>query len=122
MDVLVVDDSTPVRERLVDMLHDIPGVSAWEATNAQEALEVLDARVPRAVLLDVSMPGESGLSIVARIKATHPAPVVVLLTNWPTEHHRREAVRLGADHFFDKSKDFSRACDVVRALAEEAGH
>jgi CheY-like chemotaxis protein len=115
--VLVVDDSKAIRDRLVAMLSEIPGVGeVLEAHGSGEALELVRARAPRVVVLDVHMPGPSGLEVLPQVKASAFAPVVILITNHPTELHRRQAIGLGADHFFDKSTEFGRVCDVVRAL------
>jgi DNA-binding NarL/FixJ family response regulator len=117
--VLVVDDSKSVRDRLVAMLAEIAGVQeVLQADGGELALSILAARAPRVVVLDIHMPGPSGLDVLPVMKARPSAPVVILLTNHPTEHHRRQAMELGADHFFDKSRDFSSVCEIVRQLAE----
>jgi CheY-like chemotaxis protein len=118
--VLVVDDSNAIRERLVAMLKELPFVrDVWEASDGGSALELVRERGPAVVVLDVRMPGgASGLDVLPQMKAANGATVIIVLTNHPTEHHRQQAKALGADHFFDKSGDFQRVCDVVRALAE----
>jgi DNA-binding NarL/FixJ family response regulator len=47
------------------------------------------------------------------LKATAASPLVVVLTSHPTELHRRQCLALGADYFFDKSRDFARVVDVI---------
>jgi CheY-like chemotaxis protein len=111
--VLVVDDSPAIRARLVSLLHDVDGVTTSEAAGAEQALEHVRRGCTDLVILDLHMPGKSGLEILPQLKATPAAPLVVVLTSHPTELHRRQCLALGADYFFDKSRDFARVLDVI---------
>jgi DNA-binding response OmpR family regulator len=111
--ILVVDDSAAIRARLVAMLRELPGVEPHEATDADEALAAIREHLPDLVVLDVHMPGKSGIDVLPIIKALPSAPVVVVLTSHPTEHHRRLSLAQGADFFFDKSLDFARVLELV---------
>ncbi len=106
--VLVVDDSMAIRQRLAAMLHEVPGVEVSEARDADEAISLARSLAPDLVLLDLQMPGKSGIVALPEIKGVCPPPIVVVLTNHPTEHHRRVCEGRGADYFFDKSEDFSK--------------
>ncbi|HEX3344601.1 MAG TPA: response regulator [Polyangiaceae bacterium] len=117
MRILVVDDSPAIRARLVAMLQEIPEVEPHEASGADEALEAIRVATPDLVLLDVHMPGKSGLDVLPTIKALPFPPVVVILTSDPTEHHRRLSFASGADFFFDKARDFARVVELVAACA-----
>ncbi len=70
-----------------------------------------------AVVLDLNLPGMSGLEVLALLKASPSPPVVVVLTNHPQERDRLACVRGGADFFFDKSHDFDRVVSVVSTAA-----
>jgi DNA-binding NarL/FixJ family response regulator len=111
--VLVVDDSSVVRSRLVAMMSEVPGVEVGEACSAEEALEVVRRTAPGVVLLDLRLPGKSGLAVLRDLKAVSPSPVVIVLTSHPTEHHRRSCLAQGADFFFDKSADFARVVQTI---------
>ena len=112
--MLVVDDSRAIRDRLVQILREACGPDALlEASSADEALETLGSHAVDVVVLDLHMPGKSGLEIIARIKLAELAPVVVVLTNHPNEPLRRECLAQGADFFFDKSKDFDQLIGIV---------
>jgi len=115
--ILVVDDSPAIRARLVAMLREIPGVEPYEAGGAGEALAAMRVFVPDLVVLDVHMPGMSGIDVLPAIKALPSPPVVVILTSDPTEHHRRLSLAHGADFFFDKSRDFARVLELVAIRA-----
>ncbi|HEY6458674.1 MAG TPA: response regulator [Polyangiaceae bacterium] len=115
MRILVVDDSAAIRSRLVAMLREIPGVEAHEAAGADEALALAEASPLDLVVLDLHMPGKGGLEILPALKQLAAAPRVVVLTSHPTDQHRRLSLASGADFFFDKSREFARVVELVRA-------
>jgi two-component system, NarL family, nitrate/nitrite response regulator NarL len=117
--VLIVDDSAIIRDRLAVLVGEWPGAQLMEASDADEALAVARRIRPDLVLLDLHMPGKSGLAVIADLKALSPAPVVVVLTNQPTESHRRRCIANGADFFFDKAFDFS---SVLQTVAGPTSH
>ncbi len=108
-----MDDSDVIRSRLVARLEELPGAEVHEASRADEALAVCRASRVDAVRLDLLMPGQGGLAFVAKLKALDPAPVVVVITGHPTDHHRRRSLAAGADYFFDKAHEFERALEVL---------
>jgi DNA-binding response OmpR family regulator len=111
--VLVVDDSPAIRARLAAMLREIPGVEVSEAGGADEALATAAAEPPDLVVLDVHMPGRSGLDVLPQLKALPSAPLVVVLTSHPTELHRRQSTAMGADLFLDKAREFDRVLELA---------
>lgn len=114
MRVLVVDDSAAIRTRLLQMLREVCGPeSVLEAESADEAIDVVARESIDVVVLDLHMPGKNGLAIIAELKGRATAPVVVVLTNHPNEHLRRECLVLGADFFFDKAREFDELIGVV---------
>jgi DNA-binding NarL/FixJ family response regulator len=112
--ILVVDDSPAVRARLVAMLVEVPGVELREVDRASQALEVAGDWLPDVVVLDLSMPDRSGLEILPAMKSLPVPPTVIVLTNHCTSHHMRRCLAMGADFFFDKSRDFGRVVEIVR--------
>jgi CheY-like chemotaxis protein len=116
--VLVVDDSVPVRKRVAASLAEIPGVDAvLECGGNVEAIELLRAQSPQIVVLDLNLRGESGLTFMHHAKQDGLRPLVIVLTNEPSERHRRECLARGADHFFDKSRDVDNLLGVVAEAA-----
>jgi two-component system chemotaxis response regulator CheY len=116
MKVLVVDDSEIVRDRLVAMIRELGAVhQVGAARNADEALELVRETAPDLVVLDIHMPGTSGIAVLPALKALPLAPCVVALTNDAGEAHRRQCLALGADYFFDKAREFERVLEVIAA-------
>jgi DNA-binding NarL/FixJ family response regulator len=122
VNVLVVDDAPGVRARLVAMLACITGVRrVVEAASATEALQALRTHAPHVVVLDVRMPDSGGLALATRVKQECPDALLVVLTNESTDQHRRRCLGLGADSFFDKSREFDAVIGLITDLAARAG-
>jgi DNA-binding NarL/FixJ family response regulator len=114
--VLVVDDAALVRGRLVEMLREIAGVTAvFEADRIAGAVDVLHARAPEVVLLDLHLRDHSGMGFARLVRVERPGVLLIVMTSEPTAPAMRLCRKLGIDHFFDKSRDFE---DVLRLVAE----
>ncbi|OFW05362.1 MAG: hypothetical protein A3I61_05090 [Acidobacteria bacterium RIFCSPLOWO2_02_FULL_68_18] len=116
--VLVVDDSSVVRSRLTEMLSEIDGVThVDDAPGAAEARLLLATTAPDVVVLDIRMPGGSGIDLLREIKSSGSRGFVIMLTNYPLAPYRSVCLRAGADVFLDKSTELEAAVDIVRRLA-----
>jgi DNA-binding NarL/FixJ family response regulator len=115
--VFVVDDSALVRERLITLLAEVPNVAiAGEADRPGEAITGIQRQRPDIVVLDISMPGGSGIQVLETVKKDKPAPMVIMLTNFDHPQYRNRCLQLGADHFLDKSNSFERVIEIVRSF------
>jgi two-component system chemotaxis response regulator CheY len=114
---LVVDDSALVRKRLVEMLRDSRMLDVEEASSTDEAERVLSQRRIDVLVLDMHIGPNSGLEFLAIAKRLLPHVAILVLTNDAGDAHRRECMLRGADHFFDKSRDFAQAVEVIVAHA-----
>ena len=114
--VFIVDDSPVVRDRLAQMIAEIPGVRVvGQADIAFEAIAAIRRLKPAVVVLDISMPGGSGMHVLETIKRERSAPRVIMLTNFTHDQYRQKCLQLGADHFFDKTSEFERVLEILRA-------
>lgn len=115
--VFIVDDSPIVRDRLTTLLSELPGVEVvGQADIAFEAIDSIRKLRPSVVVLDISMPGGSGMHVLETIKQDRPEPMVIMLTNFAHDHYRQKCLQSGADYFFDKSTEFERVSEVLRQL------
>lgn len=120
-EVFIVDDSPIVRERLVSLLSDIPQVVVvGQAERPNEAVRQIQKLRPAVVVLDISMPGGSGLSVLQEIKKGGAAPMVIMLTNFAQDPYRQKCMSLGADYFFDKSSEFDKVKGVLEGFSGKA--
>jgi DNA-binding NarL/FixJ family response regulator len=116
--VVLIDDSVLVRRRLADLLDELENVVlVGEARSADEGLELLTSLQPDVVILDVRMPGRSGIALLEDMLRVDPRPAVIVLTNYPYVAYRRRCMDLGAQYFFDKSSQFNRVSDVLNEIA-----
>jgi DNA-binding NarL/FixJ family response regulator len=119
---LIVDDSAVIRRRLVSLLGEIEGVRLiGEASDAIQGADLIRKLRPEVVILDIRMPGRSGIGLLESIKDSPDLPVVIILTNYPYAAYRKRCMELGASHFFDKSTEFDELESVVRELSEIGG-
>jgi len=116
--VVVVDDSALVRGHLVEMLGEIERVEVvGEAEDAPSGVARVKELRPEVVILDLQMPGESGLVALERLQGLLPDTKVIILTNHANSFYRKKCMETGASYFFDKSVEFEKVGETVRALA-----
>jgi len=112
--VLIADDHVLFREgmrRLLDATPDLEVVG--EAANGDETVRLVEDLTPDVVLLDVVMPGLSGIEAARVIKATSPRTRVIILTVYTDDEFLFEAIKAGAMGFLLKD---ATADDLVRAV------
>lgn len=121
MRVFVVDDSDIVRERLATMLSELTEKIELigQAQDPLEATESIRKLKPDLVILDIRLRGGSGIDVLREIKKDEPAPIVMILTNYPYPQYRKKCKNAGADFFFDKSTEFDKASEVVQQLIQD---
>src|ERR1700687_3576193 len=103
--VLITDDHRLVRAGFKRLLEDEPDIEVvGEASSGQEALTFVRSQKVDIVLLDISMPGESGLDILPKLKQIAP-DVCVLIVSMHTEQHMvARAMATGADAYLSKER------------------
>ena len=95
--VLVADDHAVVRTGLRHILEAMPGITVVaEAADAESALRLAREHVPDVVVLDVSMPGPSGLSVLPALRRDVPSARVLVLSMYDDAEYVDESVRAGA--------------------------
>lgn len=115
--VVVADDHAIVREGIRQVLDGTEGISVvGEAANGPEAFERAQALVPYVVVLDVSMPEESGLEVAKRLKRALPATRVLMLSVYDNTEFVLEAVRAGADGYLLKDSSPSELRAAIRTV------
>ena len=116
--VLLVDDEEELVNALAERLQ-IRGLNPEIALNGEQALQVVQDRVPDVMVLDLRMPGIDGLEVLRRIKKAHNQIEVVVLTGHGSEKDREIALRLGAFDYLQKPVDIT---DLVQTLVRAYQH
>lgn len=116
--ILVVDDHAIVREGLKQILSDVSDISVLaEAVNGQEALDQIHRHTFDVILMDISMPGRSGLEILKDIKTEHPKLPVLILSMHPEEQYAIRALRAGAAGYMNKSSAPDELIGAIRKVS-----
>ena len=119
MKILIVDDSKIVCDGLQQMLINIADVEiAGQAYNAQDAITSISELKPDVVILDIRLPGKSGIEVLKDIRNKKLPIRVIMLTNYPYPQYRKKCEELGADHFFDKVTQLEDISKFIEELAK----
>ena len=116
--ILIADDHVLLRSGLRELLRVDPELEVvGEAGDGAETLRLVADLRPDLVLLDVTMPDESGIAIAQRLKAEHPGLVVLFLTMHEDEALLHEALRTGAAGYVIKRAEASELLQAIRAAS-----
>jgi DNA-binding NarL/FixJ family response regulator len=116
--LLLVDDHTIVREGLRRILEAV--ADEWqiiEAGSGFQALECLRRQRIRLAIVDLSMPGMSGLDLIKRIRAEYPKVLVLVLSMHAEEQYALRAFRAGANGYVTKDMASAELLAAVRKVA-----
>jgi two-component system invasion response regulator UvrY len=118
MKVLIADDHAVFRRGLRETLAEaFSRVTFGEAKTAQETLEHARRQDWDVVILDISMPGKSGLDILDELKRSRPKLPILLLTMHPEEQFARRALRAGAAGYLTKESVPEELKEAVKKVA-----
>ena len=116
--MLVVDDDVTFCKVLAAALAK-RGFAVRTSHNVEDAYELACQEPPEFVVLDLNMPGDSGLTLVQRIKLLDSHTRIVILTGYASIATAVEAIKLGATHYLTKPAD---ADEIVQAFWQEGGN
>ncbi len=99
--ILVVDDEAIVRDSIGDWLR-TAGYQVETAETGEEALEMVEKKEYSILILDVRLPGKSGIQVLREVKASKPHIKSIIITAFPSEGLADEAMKLGAVDYLIK--------------------
>jgi DNA-binding NtrC family response regulator len=114
--VLVVDDEENLLV-LLDRILSKEGYSVQTASNAYQALDLIDRSAFDLAILDIKMFPIDGVALLSEIKKRSPATQVVMITAYPTADTRNQCLRGGASTYLTKPLDIQELKTVVQTLA-----
>ncbi|MHB1935630.1 MAG: sigma-54-dependent transcriptional regulator [Acidobacteriaceae bacterium] len=117
MRVLVVDDDTAIRTAVSDIARN-HGFAVSSVEDIHAARAALKAHMADIVLLDLKLPGGSGLPLVEEIRTLYPETVVVVMTAYATVSSAVEAMRTGASEYLTKPFTMDELSDVLERASE----
>jgi DNA-binding NarL/FixJ family response regulator len=117
MRVLLADDSRLMLERLTEMLNmyrDTEIVGSFN--NGIDTLAGLRTLKPDLAIVDIKMPGLTGLEVLNEIRKENKTVKIIILTFYSSDYYRKMAIQAGADYFFNKVDDFDEVSMVVAGI------
>jgi two-component system invasion response regulator UvrY len=117
--ILIADDHTIVREGLKQIISDVTGMEvAGEATNGHEVLDKIKDGGFDVVLLDLSMPGKSGLETLKEIRIVGQSLPVLILTMHPEEQYAVRVLKAGASGYLTKESAPDELITAIRKVTK----
>jgi two-component system, NarL family, nitrate/nitrite response regulator NarL len=117
MRVVLADDSGLIRERLTEMLNMYKQAEiVGSLDNGIDTLASLRSLKPDLAIVDLKMPGLSGLEVVNEIRKEDNHMKIIILTFYSSEFYRNIAIKSGADYFLNKVDDFDEVSMVVAGM------
>lgn len=117
--ILIADDHPIVREGYKKILTSQPDMDVTgEAGNGQEVLDLIQKKDFELILLDISMPGRSGLEILKELKGQKPHLPVMILSIYPEEQYAVRAFRDGASGYLTKASTPKELISAIRKVSQ----
>ncbi len=117
--ILIIDDEAAIRDSLETLLT-LEGFQVEMAPEGSSGMDLLTSGDYDLLLLDLSMPGESGMDLLPRIKRLRPELPIIMITAYGTVGNVVEALRAGADNFVQKPWDNEKLlADIRTAIARQ---
>lgn len=116
LNILIVEDALIIINQLYHLLSDKQAVINIQiAESAELGLQKMNVQFPDVLILDIKLPGISGLELLNKVKADYPSssPLIIFLTNMPHSTYRFECLNKGAHFFLDKSRDFLLLPEII---------
>lgn len=115
--ILIADDHPILRRGLKDILsRELAGAVCGEAGSAQEVLSQVQSQGWDLVILDVTMPGRSGLDVLRDLKALRPELPLLILSMYPEDQLGKRALKAGASGYMNKESASEELIKAVRKV------
>ena len=115
--ILLVDDDARIREALHDLLVDAGFEIVGAAENAREAIDMAERLRPDVVVMDIQLPGMSGIDATREVLSRVPTTKVIVLSAYADEALVSGARDAGAIHYIVKGTPPVQICDTIRRIA-----
>jgi len=117
--ILVADDHAIVREGLKQILSQTPDlVVIAEASNGQEVIDKISKNDFNLVVLDITMPGKSGLEVLREIKGQKPKLPVLILSMYPEDQYAERVLKAGASGYLTKDSAPDELVKAIRQISQ----
>lgn len=115
--ILLVDDEVEFLSALAERL-ELRGFEVRTANDGETAMQILSDYRPHVMVLDIKMPGVSGIDVLNRVRVQARKPAVILLTGFGSKSEGIEGMRLGAFDFLMKPIDINSLIEKIHEAAD----
>lgn len=118
IDIVICDDHKIVRQGLRQLLSSYPDINilADDISSGEELLQRLRKVQPDLIVLDVSLPGRSGLEVLKQIKVFYPEMKVLVLSMYPEDQFAIRMLKAGASGYLHKDSEPEVLVDAIRSI------
>ena len=115
--ILIADDHPIVRRGLKLIVQDEPDMkNVYEASNSEEVMQILKENKIDILLLDISMPGKSGLDLLLDLTNVYPDMPIIVLSALPEEAYAKRVIKLGAKGYIHKESAVDVLIPAIRRV------
>ena len=105
INILIIDPNIPFQQSLKKLLRrHFPHAAVDVAGNGEEGLNKTDALQPQIILLEIHLPGNSGLELASQVKSIQPEAIIALLTSYNLPEYEIAAKQAGIEHLIPKDE------------------
>ncbi len=116
--ILIADDHAIVRQGLMQIISESPGMAlAGEAANGEEAVSLARELSYDIAIVDIAMPGRGGLEILKDLRAARPSSKIIILSMYPEEQYAIRSLRDGASAYLTKANATEELVHAIQAVA-----
>jgi len=114
----IVDDHAIVRSGLRDFFSQHVDLRVvGEASSGREAIDLVRSTEIDVLVMDLSMPGQSGIDAIAMVRAKAPDTGILILSGYPEEHYAMNLIRQGASGYLNKECDPAEIVEAIRTIS-----
>jgi two-component system OmpR family response regulator len=118
LQVMLVEDSAVLADRLIELLSPIPGITlVATADTEREAVRIALSQPIDVMILDLHLRQGTGFGVLRALADQERRPVAIVLTNYALPQYQRAAKTLGVRYFLDKAREFERIPEVLSEIA-----
>lgn len=116
LNILIIEDAEIIINQLRILLWDKNSTHNIRSANSAElGFGLVEESFPDVFILDIKLPGISGIELLSKIKQDYPfsSPLIIILTNMPHAIYKHACLSKGANFFLDKSRDFLELPEIL---------
>jgi len=117
MNIVLADDSNIIIDSLLQLLENIEDVKIVKScNNGISALNTIKEVNPDLAIIDIKMPGLSGIEVISELKKEKNSTVFIVYSFYATDYYKELAEKKGADFFISKSDNLEKIINVINQL------